>query len=80
MLSYSSESPDRRSIYAVLKEKTPPLFETGKRPHHHHQTNASSKRVTVLGATSLGGGRDSFTIEGPAKPPAHIRYKKFKDK
>ena len=61
----------------IVKRKDAPLFKTGNRLHHHHQTNASNKGVTVTGVTPLEGGRDSFTIEGPAKPPAHILYRKF---
>jgi len=64
----------------IVKRKDAPLFKTGNRPHYHNQTKASNKRVTVTGATPLDGGMDSFTIEGPAKPPAHIRHRKFKDK
>jgi hypothetical protein len=61
----------------IVERKDSPLFKTGSRPHHHHQTNVSNKLVTMPEATPLEGWRDCFTTEGPAKPPAHIRYRKF---
>jgi hypothetical protein len=40
----------------IVKRKDAPLFKTGNRPHHHHPTKASSKGITVPGATPLEGG------------------------